>query len=100
MLDTAFLGGTRAGFKSLRPAGPPDGESNEGLPSAGKVLEVVGEAVISPQPGESALDHPATGSDDETVHVVDALTISMRSTGTSAAGCRALCRKFAIEPLH
>jgi len=48
MLDTAFLGGTRAGLKSLRPAGRPDGESNEGLPSAGKVLGVVGEAVISP----------------------------------------------------
>jgi hypothetical protein len=35
-----------------------------------RFLEVLGEAAISPEPREGALDHPATRDDHETVHVV------------------------------
>jgi len=36
----------------------------------GKVLEVLGETPVASEPGESALDHPATRQDDETLRVV------------------------------
>jgi hypothetical protein len=51
---------------------------------AGKVLEVLGEAAISPEPGESALDQPPTGRPTMPFMSSLRLTISMRSTGTPA----------------
>ena len=59
----------------LHPAESPDSEldgreGHEGGQGLGKVLEVLGEAAISPEPREGALDHPATRDDRETVHVV------------------------------
>jgi hypothetical protein len=51
-----------ASIKTLRAGEPPDGEPvGEGLRSAGKALEVLGEAGISPTPRESARDPPAKG---------------------------------------
>src|SRR5260370_13290505 len=51
--------------ESLRPGEPPDGEpdggeGNQGLQGPSKVLEVLGEAAISPEPGKRALGQPAT----------------------------------------
>jgi len=36
----------------------------------GKVLEILGETPVSPEPGESKLDDPAAGQDDEALCVV------------------------------
>jgi hypothetical protein len=43
---------------------------NENGESFGKVLEVLGKTPVSAEPGESALDHPSTGQDDETLDLV------------------------------
>jgi hypothetical protein len=51
---------------------------NENGESFGKVLEVLGKTPVSAEPGESALDHPSTGQDDETLDLWDRLTISVR----------------------
>jgi hypothetical protein len=37
------------------------GEPHEGFKGCGEVLEVLGEAAISPEPGEGALDYRAAG---------------------------------------
>jgi hypothetical protein len=42
------------------------GERNEGAQSFGKVLEVLGETPVPPEPAEGALNHPSPGQDDET----------------------------------
>jgi hypothetical protein len=43
---------------------------NENGESFGEVLEVLGKTPVSAEPGEGALDHPSTGQDDETLHLV------------------------------
>ena len=87
------------GVHDLRPGKPPEGEldggeGREGGQSFRKVLEVLGEAAISPEPGESATK-PFMSS--------LRLTTSMRSTGTlatAAATCPVLFESLPIEPLH
>ena len=49
------------------------GERNEGGQVFGKVLEVLGEPPVSPEPGEGALDYPAARQDDKAFHVIAAL---------------------------
>ena len=43
---------------------------NENGESFGEVLEVLGKTPVSAEPGEGALDHPSTGQDDKTLHLV------------------------------
>jgi len=50
------------------------GEGGQGL---GKVLEVLSETPVSPEPGEGALDHPAARQDDSSLR----LTIATCSSG-------------------
>jgi hypothetical protein len=62
----------------LRPGKPPEGEldgseGHEGSQSFRKVLEVLGETPVTPDPGEGALDHPAARQNDEALYVVTPL---------------------------
>ena len=43
---------------------------NENGESFGESLEVLGKTPVSAEPREGALDHPSTGQDDETLHLV------------------------------
>ena len=81
----------------LHPAESPDSEldgreGHEGGRGLGKVLEVLGEAAISPEPREGALNHPR-GTTTKPFMSSLRLTISTRSTGTLATAvstCQAL----------
>jgi len=82
----------------LRPGNPPEcqldgAEGDDGSQGFGKVFEILGKTPVSSEPREGASDSLAAWQDDEAVHVVPRLTISVRSRGTFATAaptCQAL----------
>jgi hypothetical protein len=58
------------GVNDLRLGNPPEteldgGEDSEGAQSFGKVLEILAETPVTPEPGEGAFDHVAPRRGDE-----------------------------------